>query len=193
MSKQKETRAAFARRLGVNRGTVTRWGQAGRLVFSIDNKVLIAESIARLDATKGARSDVSDRHAQQRGKSIPAPDTTPQESEPSSPIDGSGDQRAEFKRRTIQAQTQAAKIEIALEEGLRLPLDLLRNESQAIGGGIRQAIERLVDEAAPRIAATNCHTDRRQIIGDAVRDAKRSIIAEIRAASRRARNHREDA
>ena len=65
-----ESKAAFARRLGVSRSTVTRAAQSDRLVINVDGLVLINESLAKWESTKGARSDVEQRHAQNRGHAI---------------------------------------------------------------------------------------------------------------------------
>lgn len=67
-----ESLAAFARRLGVHRSTVTRAAQAGRLALAPDGSVLIAPSLARWHATAAGRLDVADRHAAARGHHIPA-------------------------------------------------------------------------------------------------------------------------
>ena len=60
------TRAQFARLLGVNRSTVTRWADAGRLVLLPDGSVDAEASLGRIRATSGGRDDVAARHAAQR-------------------------------------------------------------------------------------------------------------------------------
>ena len=66
-----ESKAAFARRLGVNKSTVTRAAEAGRIVLTPRGQVEVEKSLERWHATKGARSDVAARHAEKRGADIP--------------------------------------------------------------------------------------------------------------------------
>lgn len=80
-----ESLAAFARRLGVHRSTVTRAAQAGRLALAPDGSVLIAQSLARWHATAAGRLDVADRHAAARGHHIPADIPAAQIPAPQSP------------------------------------------------------------------------------------------------------------
>jgi hypothetical protein len=54
-----ESRSEFARRLGVHRSQVTRWAQKGRLVETATGRVLVKESLARLEATEGGRPDAT--------------------------------------------------------------------------------------------------------------------------------------
>jgi hypothetical protein len=64
-----ESKAAFARRLGVNKSTITRAAQAGRLVLQGD-LVDVEASLARWQATQAGRTDVAERHAAQRGHAV---------------------------------------------------------------------------------------------------------------------------
>lgn len=75
----RETQTQFAARLGVNKSRVTRLKQAGRLVMSDGGMVEVEPSLARLEATRGDRFDLSDRYAAARpdtpASALPAPDT----------------------------------------------------------------------------------------------------------------------
>ena len=65
-----ESQADFARRMAghmgraVNRSTVKRWADAGRIVMDGD-KVNVEASLSQLGGTQGGRQDVTDRHAQE--------------------------------------------------------------------------------------------------------------------------------
>jgi hypothetical protein len=76
-----ETPSEFARRLGVNKSTVCRAIQEGRLLAS-GGKLDVADNLRRWEATKpGTRADVAARHAAKRVKAIPlvpGAKTTPQ-------------------------------------------------------------------------------------------------------------------
>jgi len=56
-----ESLSDFAQRLGVNKSTVSRWKAAERLVVQ-DGKVVVEDSLERLEATKGGRDDLAERH-----------------------------------------------------------------------------------------------------------------------------------
>jgi hypothetical protein len=62
----RESKSAFARRLGVDPAHVTRMAQAGRLVV-VDGQIEVEASLARMEATKDPnRDDVRARHAKAR-------------------------------------------------------------------------------------------------------------------------------
>lgn len=175
-----ETRAAFARRIGVNKSTITRAAQAGRLVLR-DGLVDVEASLQRWHATAGGRSDVSERHAQQRGADIPQastptagpgnataghsgpyssgvadeqpaqPDAQPREE---TPADGS---RTRYKTMVLRYENESIKLEMALRRGMRHPLPAVRREALGLGTALRAAVERMIDQTAPRLAA---ETDR---------------------------------
>lgn len=66
MSEQHIKPARFAHLQGVNRSTVKRWADAGRIVL-VDGLVDVAASVARLAATEtGARPDLTARHEADR-------------------------------------------------------------------------------------------------------------------------------
>lgn len=65
-----EKQSEFARRVGVDRAQITRWKSAGRLVMDQNGLVEVEASLARVEATRGSRHDVSDRHARERGQAL---------------------------------------------------------------------------------------------------------------------------
>ena len=71
-----ETKSAFARRIGIHKSNVTRAAQDGRIVLTADGRVDIAASLARWNETKGGRSDVEARHAENRGSVMSEPQPT---------------------------------------------------------------------------------------------------------------------
>lgn len=167
-----ESKAAFARRLGINKSTVTRAAQAGRLVLDGD-KVLIDASLARWTATMGGRTDVAERHAQQRGHSLESlpkagngannatvaasggvlPDLNDVADTQSAAQPGNADGRTRYKTLTLQYENEAIKLEMALRRGLRHPLADVRREAHGLGVALRASMERLIDQTAPRLAA----------------------------------------
>lgn len=196
-----ESRAAFARRMGVNKSTVTRWGETGRLVEQ-EGKVLVAETMARVAATMAHRNDVAARHAAVRGADVP----TPQPGAKAAPkaqysihgdsVQGSdnagdglpaGGGRARYQALTMQFENQSIKLEMALRRGLRFPREAVKHEAQGLGSMLRAALERMIDIAAPQLAAEKNEGARRRLIANELEKVKRSIKREFPAALRRMR------
>lgn len=60
-----ESQTAFAKRMEVNKSTVTRWKDAGRLVMA-GRKVDVESSMEMIQQTSGSRDDVAKRHELER-------------------------------------------------------------------------------------------------------------------------------
>lgn len=200
-----ESKAAFARRLGVNRSTITRAAEAGRLVLTARGQVEVEKSLERWHATKGARSDVAARHAENRGADIPeaapveknAPKArkTPGANSGAPPgadqLPGSepaGGSRARYKLAALHYENQSIKLEMALRRGLRYPLALVKQEAGGIGATMRAAIERIIDQTAPRLAVMRDDAERRRLIDAEVRRVRWMLRRELPRALRRMRS-----
>ena len=195
-----ETRAAFARRIGVNKSTITRAAEAGRLVLTPAGHVIIEKSLVKWHATKGGRNDVSARHAENRGADIPehsqgqknAPaafnppnNATHETTEPQPGGGSSGRTRA--KTIGLHYENQSIKLEMALRRGLRYPIPLVRQEAAGIGSTVRAAIERIIDQTAPRLAVMTSDLDRRRLLDEEAARLRRVIKSELPRALRRMR------
>lgn len=196
-----ESKAAFARRLGVNKSTITRAAEAGRLVLTPRGQVEVEKSLERWHATKGARSDVAARHAEKRGADIPesapveknatkARKTPGADSGAADGLPGSepaGGSRARYKLAALHYENQSIKLEMALRRGLRYPLALVRQEAGGIGATVRAAIERIIDQTAPRLAVMRDDLERRRLIDAEVRRVRWMLKRELPRALRRMR------
>lgn len=196
-----ESKAAFARRLGVNKSTITRAAEAGRLVLTPRGQVEVEKSLERWHATKGARSDVAARHAENRGADIPeaAPvekNATKDRKTPgadSGAADGlpgsepAGGSRQRYKLAALHYENQSIKLEMALRRGLRYPLALVKQEAGGIGATVRAAIERIIDQTAPRLAVMRDDSERRRLIDAEVRRVRWMLKRELPRALRRMR------
>lgn len=191
-----ETRSAFASRMGVNKSTVTRWAQAGRLVVDEAGLVKVAESQARITATMGHRGDVAERHAKTRGAEVSAPQAAEKNAAAGvygntvgDAADGlpAGGGRARYQALTMQFENQSIKLEMALRRGLRFPREAVKHEAQGLGSMLRAALERMIDIAAPQLAAEKSEGARRRLITNELEKVKRSIKREFPAALRRMR------
>lgn len=194
-----ETKAAFARRLNWNRSTVTRAAQAGRLVL-VGGLVDVEPSLARLKATEGGRTDVAARHAAERGRSEHAPiraagnastaPTAPRSAENDAQLapDAAGAGRARYKAITLQFENQQIKLGMAMARGLRFNRKDVAREAVALGAIVRSAVERVIDQTAPRLAVMTAPDRRRELLGAELRAVRRALRAEFPRALRRLRS-----
>ncbi|WP_200956058.1 hypothetical protein, partial [Pelomonas sp. Root1444] len=194
-SVEAEHLAAFARRLGVNRSTVTRAAQAGRLVLAADGRVLVQASLARWHATRGGRDDVAARHAATRGAELPAVASlaTPATG-PATADQGAGqgegaasDSRARWEADKLAWQNRMLLVSLDLQSGARIPRAALQREAHGLGATLRATVERLIDQTAPRLAAATSDTDRRRLLVTELGAARRLVRREFAAALRRLR------
>lgn len=198
-----ETKAAFARRLDWNRSTVTRAAQAGRLVLS-GALVDVEASLARLKATEGGRADVAARHAAARPaqaspaaaarENAPTAAQAPRSAENdaagmgSAAADTDGAGRARYKAITMQFENQQIKLGMAMARGLRFNRKDVAREAVALGAIVRSAVERVIDQTAPRLAVMNAPDRRRELLGAELRAVRRALRAEFPRALRRLRS-----
>lgn len=155
------SQAEFARLLGMHRGSVTRFKQAGRLVLDAAGRVNVEASIRRLEETRDPnRDDVSARHAATRG------DT------PHAAQGGEADTDGSSSGETYQA----ARAKKERYHALQAELDYLRAAGQVVD---REAVERAVADVvtALRQALENrAHRLAPELVGrdlDAIRSALR--------------------
>jgi len=173
-----ETKAKFAQRMGVNKSTVTRWSKAGRLVLSESSKVLVEESIQKINASQGHRSDLTEKHAQARGNYLQdatsaTPGATPgapqgEDSDMQASATEIGEDRAYYKAIALDRGNQQLKLDEALKNGDRLDADYFEVSLQQLGHQIRSGIERLIDNLAPQIASVVDEAQRKEKIQEAM-------------------------
>lgn len=197
----KETRAAFARRLGVEKSTITRAVQAGRLVIDADGLLDVDDSLRRWKSTQAGRTDVAARHAAHRSSvgrtPAAAPDraTSAQREADTGNPDRSGlnatpsaeGSRTRFKAMVLQYENQTLKLEMALRRGLRYSLAEVSREAQSIGAMLRAGFERLIDQTAPRLAVAADRSERRRLIDAELRALRNMVKSEFPRALRRIR------
>ncbi len=219
----RETPAAFARRLGVHKSTISRAIAAGRL--HLDGGFLDVDSSLRLwQATKpGLRPDVLARHAAKRGQAIPEayPSSVTPRSAPArlgdnaeaaeyavadvgdaddlselpadaatetTPAAADGAPRlADYTQSLLASQNALARLSIQLRTHKRYPADALHDEAQALGATLRGALERLVDQTAPRLAVQSDPAARRALLDEQVNALGRTLRREMPRALRRLR------
>lgn len=194
------TLADFARHIGVNKSSVTRAVQAGRIAREPDGSIDFDKALAAWHAAAAGRGDVAARHAAHRGSAIPAAQpgkkTAPggRDSPPAGngaagldgmAIDDGG--RAKAKAALMHYENSSLKLEMALRRALRYELAAVRREAAGLGAIVRAGIERVIDTCAPRLAAAHDDLDRRRIIGKEIARLRWVIKREAPRALRRMR------
>jgi hypothetical protein len=177
----------LARFRGVNKSSVSRAVKAGRIKPLADGSFDFDQCAAAWHASSGGRADVAARHAAQRGRVLPTPLPT-KENAPAAdlaqvvPDDGS---RAKAKALLMHYENSSIKLEMALRRGLRIELAAAKREAAGIGAMLRAGIERVIDQTAPRLAASSNELDRRRIVAAEVRRLRWMLKRELPRALRR--------
>lgn len=167
----------FAARIGRSRQYVSKLKDAGRLVL-VDGLVDVEASRQRIAETEGGRSDVAERNAQERRQ----PAAPSQEIDLGEQAAGS---RAKFKAMAMHYENQSIKLEMALRRGLRFELDAVKSEAHSLGNTIRAALERLIDQTAPRLAMLKTRQERLRLLENEKRAMRRLVKSEFPRALRR--------
>lgn len=187
------TLADFARHIGVNKSSVTRAVQAGRIQKEADGSIDFAKAAAAWHANSGGRGDVAARHAAQRGRVVGSTHQSA-ENEPAGQIaqtaaidtgitDTSGRQKAQTTR--MHFENQQIKLEMALRRGLRFERSIVKREAHGLGAMLRAGIERVIDQTAPRLAAAGNELERRRIIEKEVKKLRWMVKRELPRSLRR--------
>jgi hypothetical protein len=193
-----ETKADFARRLGVNRSTVTRLDKAGRLVLAADGRVDVEPSLARLEATRGTRYDVSDRHAAARGAEVASTPSAADRETPAADdtIDadliGLRTRRAQMREREAIA---AIKEREAMEQSGQLVrrAEVVKAATDAVAVLLNTA-EALPDRATPLLLGCNDAARIRAVLRDEVEQLFQTASEQlVRIAGQGAEEAREEA
>ncbi len=195
---EREKPAAFARRIGVHKSTVTRAIQAGRLLL-VDGQLDIAVNLARWESTKiGSRPDVAARHEAQRSGDTPNPIPATEK-----PADAPADRHEAleipeaplaqgtlpyYTARRLAAQNSLVRLGMQLRSQQRYPLDGVRREAYALGGTLRASLERMIDQTAPRLCVLKSAEERRALLSVETRQLRRDLQREFVRALRRLRS-----
>jgi len=180
-----EKPSEFARRLGVNKSTVCRAIQEGRLILS-NGKLDVADNLRRWESTKpGTRYDVAARHAANRAAAIPSSPhaaTKTQQSAITAVSDSTEDDGpgiAEYRKVELLAAINAAKLEIALRTGERFPVADIGSHAGALGATLRASLERLVDTTAARLTLATTHATRVDLLRTEAASIRRLMTKQL--------------
>lgn len=151
-----ESQADFARRMeghmgrAVNRSTVKRWADSGRLVM-VDGKVDVEASLALLGGTQADRQDVSDRHAKEAAEKATEGRTGHDAPQPAADLSM---EKARRVRAVAEARIKAAEAEIREMERDRTAGKLIDKEVvdfvlNDFGATLRSTMENFAGRMAP--------------------------------------------
>lgn len=154
------TQKQFAEHIGCRPSYVTKLKQDGRLVIGDDGLVRVAESIARIEATRDpAKRAVADRHATERGAALQAP-AGEVEKAPEDPatLANPDYQAARAKREHFAAERE--EMRYRQEAGELLVAVEVEGEVASILTELRTRLEALPDTMGPQLAPI---TDEQQV------------------------------
>jgi len=173
-----ESQSSFARRLGLSKSTVCKAVAIGRLVLT-DGKLDVADNLRRWNSSKtGTRPDVLARHA--AGRKNPTEDSEDQTEQQSGTV-------AEYTQQLLAAQNALARLAIDLRTHRIYPLAAIEREAQALGSTLRGALERLVDQTAPRLAVCSDDAQRAAVLEGEIHMIRQTMRREMPRAMRRLR------
>ena len=87
-----------------------------------------------------------------------------------------------------QLAVEQIKLGMAMARGLRFNRKDVAREAVALGAIVRSAVERVIDQTAPRLAVMNAPDRRRELLGAELRAVRRALRAEFPRALRRLRS-----
>ena len=198
-----ESKAAFARRMAdhmgreVNRATVGRWADAGRIVME-GELVNVEASLQLLKGTQGGRADVSDRHAQEYADKIArqgaemainAAQTVANTQTPP-PAEQSLD-KARRIRAVAEARIKAPEAEMREMERDEMARKLIRIEIlnftlDDFGATLRSLMETLADRLAPVVFPLQSLEDTHAALNEAAENVLHEMFDKLK---RRAEEH----
>lgn len=178
MDKQTATFAAFARILGCKRAYVSELHKADRLVLDSKGRVLVAESRARIAATRDpAKAGVAARHAAARAPAasappVEAPAQQATEDGAEDIIPTPGDQGFQYwRQRSEKAKALAAERENAQAEGKLMDAGEVAGAVASAITTLRARLESLPDVLGPQLAAVEDESRCRGMLAEAIEHA----------------------
>lgn len=146
------TQKAFAEHIGCRPSYVTKLKKDGRLVIGDDGLVRVAESIARIEATRDpAKRAVAERHATERGGALQAPEDPAVLANPDYQAARAKREHFAAEREEMRYRQEAAELLVAVE---------VEGEVASILTELRTRLEALPDTLGPQLAPI---TDEQQV------------------------------
>jgi len=186
------TKAAFARRLGVDRAYVTRLAQAGRLVLTRDGKrVMAAASLRLIKDTEGAHGDVvkayheRQRHKPKKGKGGRAVEATDVPDNETGAGEAPDDEakttsRAYWDRRAAAAQAKMRELELEKLTGDLIAREDVRFILADLGALWRTSLSNMAARLAPLVTPLTTVAETETTINDFRDEIERELMETLR-------------
>lgn len=165
---------------GVARSTVTRWLQKDYIDITPNKKVRIAESLAKINANQGARTDLKEKHAQNRGQAIKAPESGQnlpageefQDEEELRDMslnpDDMNKSKADIVAEKMHFKNLLYYLDVDIESGSVLVKSEFVFEISDLGKAIGDGLDRIVDNQSPQLVAKPYKSNRLSMIQKAL-------------------------
>lgn len=189
----------FARIAGYKRPYITQLRKEGRLVLDDKNRVKVAESLARIEATRDpSRDGVRRRHAAARaqaattasqggGQDASAPETADDDDEPMPPSAAASPEERNFhasRARKVHFEALRAEDEWRKRNGeLMEAADVTAAVTKATTE-LRARLERLPSVLSPQLAAESDETAIRSLLTDYLEEAQQDMAHALRELSK---------
>lgn len=95
--------------------------------------------------------------------------------------------KTRYKAIGLHYENQGIKLGMALSRGMRYYRADVRDEAHGLANALRAAVERLIDQAAPRLAVVSGHADRGLLLKREAAKVRRLIDLEYPNSLRRLR------
>ena len=183
-----ESQAAFARRLNVNRSTISRAVADGRVLLNDRGLVRVEASLKALQAAQGTRPDLSEQHAATRAaKAAKGIEQGVGSQEGNTGPSRGAKSRTKAKAEALTYENALIRLEMQLRRHQCYPRVNLKHEAVGLGATLRAAVERLIDQTAPRLAAMDDPASRVALIQAECRSLHRMLRQEFPRVLRRLR------
>jgi len=154
---QTVSRAEFARMIGRDRAWVTRLAQNGRLKLADDGRVLVEESKALMEQTRGARDDVQRRHEEHRQQA--AREYVPPD--PNDSMEKARRVRAVSEARRSAALAEMEELELKRARGAVIDREQVELAMRSVGASLGALLDVMAPQLAPLVAPVadldECH------------------------------------
>ena len=172
--------SAFARFQGCRPSYVTKLKAEGRLVLTAGGKVVVGETLALIEQTRGGRPDVAARHDAQRVAGSEKKISEGQskgsgEKAPKTPRSEGEERLVDAKLRKESAQADQEEMKAKQMAGNLISREDVEAAMKFIGGAVRAALEVFPDQTAPLVAPINDLAEVNEVLTQACRDALHSV------------------
>ena len=179
------TRAEFARLMGVNKSTVTRWAEKGQIVLA-SGQVDVEASQQRLRDTGGARPDVAERHAAGRGAAVPGPQPGARvgagDTAPPAPDERVGNTYQAARAVKEKYAAMQAKLDYEKAVGNLIPKEDVDLALKTFATATRARLDTVADQLAPVLAPVADIAELHALLAEHLRLAQSGIADDLHRA-----------